>query len=309
MKNESKRQQSSNSEGLENLMIPGLNDEYFNQPVLFRDCDDHYELIYTGEFENVGRDSIAVTKLIQDLKDGNKDVELHILINSIGGSVDNLSFVLQQVLQYRHRVTVCCGSALSAGFILWACGHERYVSPYSELMYHTIYSGYEGKGNELASYGHHIERLNDELIKSVCMKDLISEQDMQKGKTTEVWYIGKDFIDAGKAKDYSEYANRLIPMSALVTVVSGCDGESRFFAKSGNNNTYRELLVCGDCEYEYQDILDLYKQMMNGDGKQETTTIEVHEESSSSSENDDEGDKKGKGRKQTKNKKKYKLSL
>ena len=298
------RKRQADNDGLGNFMLPGLDDDYFNQPVIFRDCDDHYELIYTGEFEDVGRDSIAVTKLIQDLKDGNKDTELHIFINSIGGSVDNLSFVLQQVLQYSHRVTVCCGSALSAGFILWACGHERYVSPYSELMYHTIYSGYEGKGTELTSYGSHVERLTDELMDAVNMKSLISEEDMQKGKSTEVWYLGKDFIDSGKAKDYSEYANRLIPMSALVTVISGCRGDSRFFAKSGNK--YLELLVCGDCEYDYQEILDLYKQMMDGDDMQATTAIDVQEESSSSSECEDSAKSFGNKKK---SKKKPKLKI
>jgi len=293
------RKKQVDNDALSNFMLPGLDDEYFNQPVIFRDCDDHYELIYTGEFEDVGRDSIAVTKLIQDLKDGNKDTELHIFINSIGGSVDNLSFVLQQVLQYSHRVTICCGSALSAGFILWACGHERYVSPYSELMYHTIYSGYEGKGTELTSYGSHVERLTDELMDAVDMKSLISEADMQKGKSTEVWYLGKDFIDSGKAMDYSEYANRMIPPSALVTVISGCRGESRFFAKSGNK--YLELLVCGDREYEYRELLDLYKQMMDGDDMQATTAIDVQEESSSSSsESSDNPSKNAKKRKKRK---------
>ncbi len=287
--------QQPNSDALENLMIPGLNDEYFNQPVLFRDCDDHYELIYTGEFEDVGRDSIAVTKLIQDLKDGNKDTELHILINSIGGSVDNLSFVLQQVLQYHHRVTVCCGSALSAGFILWACGHERYVSPYSELMYHTIYSGYEGKGTELASYGNHIERLNDELMDAVGMDSLISAKDMQMGKTTEVWYIGKDFIDSGKAMEYSEYSKRHIPLSVGIMVA----GDNRFFAKS-EDDQYLELVVKNDALYDYRDILEINNSFYEDGGVPKSVDITVTEDESSSS---SEVEKKAKKEKKYRRKK------
>lgn len=88
MRNGKKQQQIP--ESFSPLMLPGFDDEYFNQPVIFRECDDHYELIYTGEFEDVGRASIAVTKLIQDLKDGDKDTELHIFINSVGGSVDKI---------------------------------------------------------------------------------------------------------------------------------------------------------------------------------------------------------------------------
>ena len=289
-----KVKKTTNGDGIGNILLPGMDDDYYNQPVMFRDCDDHYELIYTGEFEDVGKDSIAVTKLIQDLKDGDKDMELHILINSIGGSVDNLSFVLQQVLEYRHRVTICCGSALSAGFILWACGHERYVSPYSELMYHTIYSGYEGKGTELTSYGNHVERLTMELMEAVNMKDIISKDDMERGKSTEVWYLGKDFIESGKAKDYSEYASRKIPTAALITIAA-----SRFFAKSGDK--YLELVLNTEKEYSYGDILE-----MDRESEQEGATVNMVDpvdESSSCCEDDNSSDERKTLKKRRKKKK------
>lgn len=292
MRNGKKQQQIP--ESFSPLMLPGFDDEYFNQPVIFRECDDHYELIYTGEFEDVGRASIAVTKLIQDLKDGDKDTELHIFVNSVGGSVDNLSFVLQQALQYRHRVTICCGSALSAGFILWACGHERYVSPYSELMYHTIYSGYEGKGTELTSYGNHIERLTTELMNAVDMKNLISDGDMQKGRSTEVWYLGKDFIDSGKAKDYSEYAVRCAPLSAMVTLAGG-----RLFAKSSDK--YVELLIGEENEYSYSEILEIERDTKEREPISLDIIVNQNSSSSSSPENTDnlsnKEKKSGKGRK------------
>lgn len=242
-------------ENTPNIIVPINNnqDEYFKQPVCFKDCEDHYELIYTGAFESIGRQSWEITNLLQDLKKGDKDTELHIFISSMGGDCENLSLVLQQVLQYNYRVTVCCGAALSAGFILWACGHEKYVSPYSELMYHTIYSGYEGKGMELTEYGNHIERLTSQLIDAVNMKDLISEQDMQKGKSTEVWYIGEDFIKSGKAKNYSEYEKRKIPSGEMV-VLAG----DRLFAKCDKN--YVELIVDSEKEYSYKEILEMNQE-------------------------------------------------
>ena len=227
--------------------------KYLQSPICFKDCDDHYELIYTGEFESVGKDSIAVMQVMQDLMNGDKDVELHILINSIGGDVENLSMVLQQVLQYNHRVTVCCGAAMSAGFLLWACGHEKYVSPYGELMYHTVYSGYEGKGIELSAYGKHIETLTQKLIDAVDISSLISKEDMEKGKNTEVWYIGEDFIKSGKALDYSEYANRRHPELAIFTVA----GDS-IFAKVGEK--YIKLELDLSKEYTYQQIVEIAKK-------------------------------------------------
>jgi ATP-dependent protease ClpP protease subunit len=242
---------SKAGEDFNNVMFPfNKDDNYYKEPVCFKDCEDHYELIYTGEFESIGRNSTEMTNLLRDLKNGNKDKELHILISSVGGAVENLILILQQVLQYNHRVTVCCGAALSAGFILWATGHEKYVSPYSELMYHTIYSGYEGKGVELTNYGNHIERLTSKLMEAVNMQDLISEEDLQKGKSTEVWYTGEDFINSGKALDYSEYVKREIPLCAMVILANG-----RFFCKSLNK--YVELTINPDIEYTYNDILTI----------------------------------------------------
>lgn len=243
---------SKAGEDFNNVMFPfNKDDNYYKEPVCFKDCEDHYELIYTGEFESIGRNSTEMTNLLRDLKNGNKDKELHILISSVGGDVENLILILQQVLQYNHRVTVCCGAALSAGFILWATGHEKYVSPYSELMYHTIYSGYAGKGVELTNYGNHIERLTSKLMEAVNMQDLISEEDLQKGKSTEVWYTGEDFINSGKALDYSEYVKREIPLCAMVILADG-----RFFCKSLNNK-YIELNINPDVEYTYNDILTI----------------------------------------------------
>jgi ATP-dependent Clp protease protease subunit len=287
----------SNNEEMNNFMFPfNKDDNYFKEPVCFKDCDDHYELIYTGEFESIGRNSTEMTNLLRDLKDGNKDKELHILISSIGGDVENLILILQQVLQYNHRVTVCCGAALSAGFILWATGHEKYVSPYSELMYHTIYSGYAGKGVELTTYGTHIERLTSKLMEAVNMADLISEEDMQKGKSTEVCYTGEDFINTGKAKDYSEYVTREIPLGAMLILSGG-----RFFAKSLNNN-YVELLVDETTEYTYMDILQINQMIEEEIPNEEMITVDesVIVDSSSSKEENNEKKKSKRSKKSNK---------
>lgn len=269
---------------MQNLMLPfGNENEYFKEPVCFKDCENHYELIYTGEFESVGRESVEVTKLMQDLKEGDKDKELHIFINSIGGDVEQLSMILQQVLQYNYIVTICCGSALSAGFILWSCGHEKYVSSYSELMYHTISSGYSGKGVELSKYGTHIERLTEKIMEAVNMSSLISEEDIKEGKSTEVWYTGDDFINAGKAKDYKEYLKREIPVMAVVTL-SG----NRFFAKSGVDK-YVELVIKSEQEYTYDEIIQFNKIE-----EQEDINEQIMASSSSEPEEDTKNTKKKK---------------
>jgi hypothetical protein len=91
-------------------------------------------------------------------------------------------------------------------------------------------------------------------MEAVNMSDLISEEDMQKGKSTEVWYTGEDFINSGKAKDYSEYVTREIPMGAVV-ILAG----NRFFAKS-TSNRYVELEIKSETEYSYGELLEINQQ-------------------------------------------------
>ncbi|MBR4315949.1 MAG: hypothetical protein IKP65_03130 [Alphaproteobacteria bacterium] len=47
----------NNNENISNILLPINNTEndYFKEPVCFKDCEDHYELIYTGAFESIGR--------------------------------------------------------------------------------------------------------------------------------------------------------------------------------------------------------------------------------------------------------------
>ena len=114
----------------------------------------------------------------------------------------------------------------------------------------TIYSGYEGKGVELSSYGNHVERLTDSLMEAVGMKDIIPEKDLAKGKSTEVWYLGEDFIKSGKAKSYDEYVNRVPPVPVPVALSGG-----RFFAKY--QDKYVELKIDIEHQYDYTELVNL----------------------------------------------------
>jgi hypothetical protein len=117
-------------------------------------------------------------------------------------------------------------------------------------MYHTVYSGYEGKGIELSAYGKHIECLTQKLIDAVGISNLISKEDMEMGKNTEVWYTGEHFIQSGKAFDYGEYCNRTAPISAIFLVAGDA-----VFAQSGKN--YIRLQVDCSREYTYQEIVEI----------------------------------------------------
>ena len=214
-------------------------DKYSGEAVSFHEVDDHYELTFTGEFGSFGRDNHVFTDLINDLKNGDKSLELHIFISSVGGDTETLAAIMQQVLQYRQRVTIGSGLCCSAGFFLWATGNEKYISRYSELMYHSPSCCYEAKVSELNDFSAHMNKLTEGLIDAAHIRDLIPESDIERGKTTEVWYTGSDFIDSGKAKDYDEYKDRESPNMALIYEAGG-----RLFVKWPHD--YKELHLYKD---------------------------------------------------------------
>jgi hypothetical protein len=119
---------------------------------------------------------------------------------------------------------------------------------------------------------------------------------MQKGKSTEVWYTGEDFINTGKAKDYSEYVTREIPLGAMLILSGG-----RFFAKSLNNN-YVELLVDETTEYTYMDILQINQMIEEEIPNEEMITVDesVIVDSSSSKEENNEKKKSKRSKKSNK---------
>jgi ATP-dependent protease ClpP protease subunit len=240
-------------------------DKYAGEPVSFRDKGDHYELTFTGEFGSLCRENHVFTDLIEDLKDGTKDYELHIFISSVGGDAETLAAILQQVLQYRQRVTICSGLCCSAGFFLWAAGNERYASRYSELMYHAPPCCYEAKVTELNDFSRHMEKITEGLIEATSLRSLIPEQDVERGRTTEVWYTGSDFIERGLAKDYRDYPSRVPPNLVAVLEAGG-----RFFAKWGER--YKELhLTAGEDDVlEYTDLVSL----ASGEGSPSESTAE-----------------------------------
>ena len=228
-------------------------DRYADSPIRFRLHDDHYELHVLGYIEEESCPDDAINALMTDMENADKSMELHILINSYGGSVSMFSSILQQTMEFNYRVTVVKGVAASAGFLLWAAGDERYVSPYSELMYHDIAGDATGKSSEIRDIGEHMDMLAEMLQSEILDgRDIISDEDIKRGKRTEVWYCGADFIRSGAARDYRDFKNRPVTDLACNLAVNGkyymCYGDA-------NSNQYVEVTPDTSHLLTYQEIM------------------------------------------------------
>ena len=75
--------------------------------------------------------------------------------------------------------------------------------------------------------------------------DAMLEKELELGRTTEVWFTGRELIERGAAKDYSEYLNRRIPMPGM-SLMMGPDG---FYAPAPGGWKRFELKECETISY------------------------------------------------------------
>jgi ATP-dependent protease ClpP protease subunit len=202
-------------------------DKYDNKAIRWLDKGSHYELIFTDDFvtpssTGAGKQgpglfppifgSALLTDIILDMRDGIKEKEVHVFVGSFGGEVAALNMILQQLLTYHYRVGINLGTACSCGWMLLFACHERYVSPFSQAMYHDISTVCGGKHTELQRNAEFMGRWQKELLKITDTAKVLTEKELELGRTSEVWLTGRELIDRGAARDYEEYQNRVIPM-------------------------------------------------------------------------------------------------
>lgn len=198
-----------------------FDDKYKGQPVRFEDKGDHYELIFTDEFNTPtsgtmgdGKSYTLITDVVTDMRNADHDKELHVFIASYGGAVHALNMIFQQLFLFKHRVAINMGMADSCGWMLTFACQERYASPFSDYMYHEMSSLSFGKNAENRNRDSFHDRWWKELLDRTDTRDVLTEEELKLGETSEVWLTGAELIERGAVKDYAEYSKRRIPLKS-----------------------------------------------------------------------------------------------
>lgn len=101
------------------------------------------------------------------LESENPDKDVHLYINSPGGSVTS-GLAVYDTMQFirPHVTTMCIGQAASMGAVLLAGGEKgkRYALPHSRVMIHQPLGGFQGQATDIEIHAKEIllvrERLN-----------------------------------------------------------------------------------------------------------------------------------------------------
>lgn len=151
------------------------------------------------------------------LESDNPDKDIHLYINSPGGSVsaglavyDTMQFIKPDVS------TMCVGQAASMGALLLAGGHKgkRYCLPHSRIMIHQPLGGFHGQASDIDIHAREIlkarEKLNDILAKHTEKPLQTIQEDTERD----------NFKSAEEAKDYGLVDDVLSQRQVANTVTS-----------------------------------------------------------------------------------------
>lgn len=238
-------------------------DKYENKAIRFIDKGTHYELLFTDDFNlpSSGGDGMPMntlmTDIISDLKAADKSKEIHIFVSSFGGYVNCLNMLLQQITQFKHRVGINLGTACSCGFMLLAYCEELYTSAYSMFMYHEMFTVSIGKVEELRNKNEFEKNWWSMLVDNSYIIEILTPEEIEQGKLTEVWITGKELIERGVANDYNEYNARMMP----VELTGFYEVNGKIFRREGGKYVqYSKDKPCkknNQNEHSYGHLLDL----------------------------------------------------
>ena len=248
-------------------------DKYSKCAIRWIDKHDHYELVFTDDFVTPSSSSrksdiggglsslfgnALLTDVITDMREGDREMEVHVFIGSFGGEVAALNMILQQLLTYNYRVGINLGTACSCGWMLFFACQERYVSPFSQAMYHDISSLCMGKHSEMQRSAEFMNRWQKELLKCTDTEKFLTKKEMELAQTSEVWFTGRELIERGAARDYTEYLSRRIPLPAYDAVCVGGD----LYAK-GLGGKWERFAKTNDAPLTYPELLEKSRETEN----------------------------------------------
>ena len=121
-------------------------------------------IFMTGPVEDIGANLVVAQLLFLEAENPDKDI--HLYINSPGGSVtaglsiyDTMQFIKPDVS------TLCFGQAASMGAVLLAGGAKgkRHALPNSRMMIHQVLGGYQGQASDIEIHTQEILKIKDKL--------------------------------------------------------------------------------------------------------------------------------------------------
>jgi ATP-dependent Clp protease protease subunit len=124
-------------------------------------------IVFIGEEITDSLANLVIAQLLF-LEREDRDADIEIYVNSVGGSVD-AGLAIYDTMQLIHcdLATFCIGMAASMGAVLLSGGTagKRYALPHSRVMIHQASGGYRGDMSEAKIYLEQMHRQYETILK------------------------------------------------------------------------------------------------------------------------------------------------
>jgi len=155
-------------------------------------------VIFLGEAIDNSVANVVVGQMLF-LESAEPDKDIHLYINSPGGSVTAGMAILDTMRFIKSPVcTICIGEASSMGAVLLAAGEKgkRFSLPNARIMIHQPLGGFHGQATDIQIRAREMLRVKDKLNR------LLAEATGQPFERLEADTERDNFMDADEAMEY-----------------------------------------------------------------------------------------------------------
>ena len=176
-------------------------------------------MIYNDRFIYIMQefnDTLAknVVKQLFDLDNKNTN-DIVMVINSDGGDVSTLFAILGTMKMIKSDVvTICSGRAYSAAALLLISGTKgkRYITPFSDIMFHEISTLVEGKYSSIKDELISVEHYN-KTVQKIVKENLTISYNKVLMKRNEAYYDATQSLKIGAVDRIITNVNELVTIS------------------------------------------------------------------------------------------------
>lgn len=156
-------------------------------------------IIFIGDEITDATASVVVAQLLF-LESEDPDKDIHIYINSPGGSV-TAGMAIYDTMQYIKPdvSTICVGMAASMGAFLLAAGKKgkRYALPNAEIMIHQPLGGAKGQASDVKIHAEFLLKTRDKLNKILSENTGKPLEQIEKDTDRDNFMIAEEALEYG----------------------------------------------------------------------------------------------------------------
>ena len=152
-------------------------------------------------FNEVNDDAAAaVIAQLLYLESADPEADIHLYINSPGGSVSAGLGIYDTMRKLKCEVsTICVGSACSMGAFLLAAGTKgkRYALANSQIMIHQVLGGMQGQASDIEIEAAHILKVKNRLNEILAANTGNSIAETEASTDRNNWMFGEEAMEYG----------------------------------------------------------------------------------------------------------------